>query len=458
MRRLRRPTGALWANADFLKLWTGQSISELGTQVSALAIPIVAAVALRASPIVFSLLTVLGFLPFILFALPAGAWVDRMRRKRILIVGDAARALLLATIPITYAFGALTIWQLLVIQFVVGIFTVFFDVAYQSYLPQLVHRDHLIEGNSKLQLTVSIAQVAGPSLSGGLIAAITAPYAIVADAISFVVSTVFLIRIDKPEHLPERAEGAPKPRMWPEVKEGLNWIIRNPYLRRIAACTGVSNFFGTMGFAIFVLYALRILHLAPWQIGLVFGAGSVGAIIGALIVNRIQKRIGVGPTIIAMAVLFSTAGIGVPLAPKSFPLPLLIGSFLVTGFGGVAYNITQVSLRQAITPERLQGRMNAAMRWIVWGTIPLGTLLGGALAQVFTLRAALFVGAIGSLPIFLLVLFSPLRHMHDMPAAITPPTAAQAELEGGIIEPMPSATVLLDAGATGDGGVASSAQ
>jgi MFS family permease len=458
MRRLRRPTGALWSNADFLRLWTGQSISELGTQVSQLAIPIVAAIALHASPIVFSLLTVFGFLPFILFALPAGAWVDRMRRKRILIVGDSARALLLATIPVTYALGALTIWQLLVIQFVVGVFTVFFDVAYQSYLPQLVHRDHLIDGNSKLQLTVSIAQVAGPSLSGGLITAISAPYAIVADSISFVVSTVFLFLIHKPEHLPERAEGDPKPRMWPEVKEGLNWIVRNPYLRRIAACTGTSNFFGTMGFAIFVLYALRILHLAPWQIGLVFGAGSVGAIIGALIVNRIQKRIGVGPTIIAMAVLFSTAGIAVPLAPKSFPLPLLIGSFFVTGFGGVAYNITQVSLRQAITPEGLQGRMNAAMRWIVWGTIPLGTLLGGTLAQVFTLRSALFVSAIGGFPTFLLVLFSPLRHMHDMPAPITPPTAAQAELEGGIIEPMPSATVLLDAGATGDGGVASSAQ
>jgi MFS family permease len=458
MRRLRRPTGGLWANADFLKLWTGQSISELGTQVSQLAIPIVAAIALHASPIVFSLLAVFGFLPFILFALPAGAWVDRMRRKRVLIVGDAARAVLLATIPITYAFGALTIWQLLVIQFVVGIFTVFFDVAYQSYLPQLVERDHLIEGNSKLQLTVSIAQVAGPSMSGGLIAAITAPYAIVADTISFVISTLFVARIRKLEHLPERAEGAARPRMWPEVKEGLNWIVRNPYLRRIAACTGTSNFFGTMGFAIFVLYALRILHLAPWEIGLVFGAGSVGAIIGALVVNRIQKRIGVGPTIIAMAVLFSTAGIAVPLAPKSFPLPLLIGSFAVTQFGGVAYNITQVSLRQAITPERLQGRMNAAMRWIVWGTIPLGTLLGGALGQVFTLRAALFVSAIGSLPTFLLVLFSPLRHMHEMPEPITPPTAAQAELEGGIIEPMPSATVLLDAGAPGDGGVASPAQ
>ncbi len=440
MRRLRRPTGGLWSNADFVRLWTGQSISELGSQVSALAIPIVAAVVLHTSALVYSLLGVFGFLPFILFALPAGAWVDRMRRKRILIAGDAARAVLLATIPIAYAFGVLTIWQLLVIQFVVGIFTVFFDVAYQSYLPSLVRRDHLIEGNSKLQLTVSVAQVAGPSMAGGLIAAITAPYAIVVDAISFVISALFMLDIRAQEQLPERSAGAPKPKMWPEVKEGLEWIVRNRYLRRIAACTGSSNFFGSVGFAIFVLYALRVLQLAPWEIGVLFAAGSVGAIIGALVVNRLQKAIGVGPAIVVNAALFATPGILVPLAPKSFPLPFLFASLFITQFGGVAYNITQVSLRQAITPERLQGRMNAAMRWIVWGTIPLGTLAGGALATVFTYRTALFVGAIGSMPVFLIVALSPLRSLRDLPAPVSEPTAAQAELDGGLVEPAPLVT------------------
>ena len=440
MRRLHRPSGGLWENADFVKLWTGQAISELGSQVSQLAIPIVAAVVLHASALVYSLLGVFGFLPFILFALPAGAWVDRMRRKRILIVGDAARALLLATIPIAYVFGVLTIWQLLAVQFVVGIFTVFFDVAYQSYVPSLVHRDHLIEGNSKLQVTASVAQVAGPSMAGGLIAAITAPYAVVVDAISFVISTAFMIPIRTQEQLPERAAGAPKPKMWPEVKEGLEWIMRNPYLRRIAACTGTSNFFNSVGFAIFVLYALRVLHLAPWQIGVLFAAGSVGAIIGALVINRAQKAIGVGPAIIVNAALFATAGILVPLAPKSFPLPFLFASLFVTQFGGVAYNVTQLSLRQAITPERLQGRMNAAMRWIVWGTIPLGTLAGGVLATVFSYRTTLFIGAIGSMPVFLFVALSPLRSLREMPAPVAEPTAAQAEMGGGLVEPSPLVT------------------
>src|SRR4051812_21537714 len=178
---MRRPTGALWSHPDFIRLWTGQSISELGSQVSQLAIPWLAAVDLHASPLAFSLLGVLGFLPFILFALPAGVWVDRLRRRYILIVGDAARALLLALVPILWAFHDLRVWHLLVIEFVVGVFTVFFDVAYQSYLPALIQREHLVDGNSKLQLTASVAQVSGPPLAGGLMTAIGAANAILAD-------------------------------------------------------------------------------------------------------------------------------------------------------------------------------------------------------------------------------------------------------------------------------------
>jgi MFS family permease len=435
--RLRRPTGGLWSHPDFLKLWTGQSISEVGSQVSQLAIPWLAAVGLHASPIEFSLLGVLGFLPFILFALPAGVWVDRLHRRSILIAGDAARAVLLALIPILWAVGVLQIWHLLILQFVVGIFTVFFDVAYQSYLPALIEREHLVDGNSKLQLTVSVAQVAGPSMSGGLIAAITAPYAIVVDAASFVVSTLFMVRMRHREHVPERAAGESHPKMWPQVKEGLAWVLGNRQLRAIAGCTGTSNFFGTMLFSIFVLYAVRTLHLSAVEVGAVFAVGSIGSIGGALVANRVQRRIGVGPAIVTYAVLFSSAGIAFPLAPRSFPLPLLMAGNLVFGFGGVAYNITQVSLRQAITPERLQGRMNAAMRWVVWGTIPLGTLIGGAIGQTVGLRAALWVGAIGSIPVFLGVLLSPVRSIREMPESLFEPTPAQAELEGGVLEGTP---------------------
>jgi MFS family permease len=437
MSRLRRPTGGLWGHRDFIRLWTGQSISEVGSQVSQLAIPWLAAVELHASPIEFSLLGVLGFLPFILFALPAGVWVDRLRRRQILIVGDASRAVLLALIPVLWAAGVLQIWHLLVISFVVGIFTVFFDVAYQSYLPALIDREELVDGNSKLQLTASIAQVAGPSLSGGFIAAITAPYAILVDAASFVVSTIFMVRMRHREDVPERTAGEPHPKMWPQVKEGLQWVLRNPTLRAIAGCTGWSNFFFSLLFAIFVLYAVRTLQLSAVELGAVFAVGSAGSIAGALVANRAQKAVGVGPAIVGYAVLFSVGGIAYPLAPTSFPLPLLMLGGVVTGFSSVAYNITQISLRQAITPERLQGRMNAAIRWIIWGTIPLGSLAGGAIGQAVGLRAALWVGAIGNVPAFLFVLLSPIRSIREIPEPVTEPTPAEAELEGGLLEPLP---------------------
>jgi MFS family permease len=437
MRRLRRPTGGLWGHADFLMLWSGQTISEFGSQISQLAIPWLAAVNLHASPFEFSLLGVLGFLPFILFALPAGVWVDRLARRPILIVGDAARAALFILIPILWATHVLEIWHLLVISFAIGIFTVFFDVAYQSYLPALVDREQLIDGNSKLQLTVSITQVAGPSTSGALIAAITAPYAIFADAISFVASTIFLVRMRHREELPEHTADAPRSKMWPDVKEGLRWVVGHRWLRAIAMCTGTSNFFSSVLFATFLLYAVRVLHLSAFEIGAVFGVGSIGSIIAALTSNRIQRRVGVGPTIVGTSILFSAGGLLYPLAPTSFPLPFLMLAQASFGFGAVAYNITQVSLRQAITPERLQGRMNAAMRWIVWGTIPLGTLLGGGLATWFTLRTAVWVGAVGQLFAFLPVLLGGIPKIREIPEPVTEPTPAQAELAGGLVEPTP---------------------
>lgn len=423
-----------------MRLWTGQSISELGTQVSQLAIPWVAAVGLHASPLEFSLLGTLGFLPFILFALPAGVWVDRLRRLPILITGDLARAALLILIPVLWALDALQMWQLLVLQFVIGIFTVLFDVAYQAYLPALVEREELIDGNSKLQLTVSVAQVAGPSASGGLIATITAPYAIVLDAASFVISAIFMLRIRKPETSPEQAEGAPKPQMWPEVKEGVRWVVGHPWLRAIAACTGSSNFFSSLAFSIALLYFTRSLQLSAVEVGVVFGVGSVGSIAGALAANLMQQAFGVGRTILFPIMLSCGALLAFPLAPRSFPLPVLILGQSVFGFGAVAYNVTQVSLRQAITPERLQGRMNAAMRWIVWGTIPLGTLAGGAIATAYSLRTALWVGAIGSLFTFLPIALSSVRSIRELPEPVDEPTPAQAELAGGIVEGVPLPT------------------
>jgi MFS family permease len=412
---MRRPQGALWHHPDFLKMWTGQTISEVGSQVSQLAIPWLAAVELHASYIQFSLLGVFAFLPFILFALPAGVWVDRWKRREVLIAGDTARAVLLALIPILWFAGVLQIWMLLVLSFVIGIFTVFFDVAYQSYLLTLVGSENLIEGNSKLQLTVSVAQVGGPSLSGGLIAAITAPYAIVVDAVSFAISAVFLVDMKHRETLPEHAEGEERPKMWPQVKEGVRYVVGHRWLRYIAAFTATSNFMTSLLFAVFLLYATRTLGLSSLQVGFVFAVGSLGSIVGALTAGRLQARVGVGPAIVGTAIFGSLGAIFYPLAPASFPLPFLMLGQVIFGFGAVAYNITQVSLRQAITPESFLGRMNATMRFLVWGTIPIGSLIGAGLSEVIGVHATIWLSAVLGLFGFLPVLFSKVRAIVTMP-------------------------------------------
>lgn len=426
-RRRRRFSGRLWSHADFLKLWAGQSISEFGSQVSVLAIPWLAAVGLHVSPIEFSLLEVFGFLPFILLALPAGVWVDRLRRRPILIVSDIARAILLVLIPILWAVGALRVWHLLALQLLVGGSTVFFDVAYQAYLPALVDREDLVDGNSKLYLTSSVAQVAGPSVAGGLIAAITAPYAILVDALSFVVSALFTLRMHHDEVLPRRDAGAAHPKMWPQVKEGLAWVIGNRQLRAIAACSANFNLCFYVALATFILYAARSLHLSAIELGAVFAVGSGGAVCGALLASRIQRSIGIGPTIVSSAALLSTGPIAFPLAPRSFPILVLMLGYLLASFGVVVYTVAQLSFRQAITPERLQGRMSAAMRWIVWGAIPLGTLIGGAIGQTVGLHFALWVGAIGCLPAFLFVFLSPVRSIQAIPDDVAESTEAEID-------------------------------
>ena len=435
MRRPRIPHGGLWANGDFLKLWTGQTISEFGSSVSALAIPWLAAKELHATPFQFSAVNVLEFLPFILFALPAGVWVDRLRRRPILIVGDASRAVLLAWIPVAWLLGILTIQQLLVLVFVIGTFTVFFDVAYQSYLPSLVEREQLTEGNLKLQSTASAAQIAGPGLAGALIAALTAPYAILVDAASFVISTLFMIPIKRRETLPERREGVPKPKMLPELKEGVRFVVHHRYLKWIAVCTGSSNFFGSIAFSIGVLYMARTLHMSSLAAGVVMAGFGIGALVGALATPRFQRAVGVGRAIWIPAIFFSLAGFTFPLTPASFPVPLLLVGTLTFGVSSMSYNITQVSLRQAITPERMQGRMNASMRWIVWGTMPIGSLIGGAIATSYSIETALWVGAIGGAFTFLPVLLTPVAEIKEMPAQVEEPTIAEANLGGGLLEP-----------------------
>jgi MFS family permease len=414
------PRGGLWRHTDFVKLWSAETISQFGSQVGQLALPLVAILVLDASAFEVAALATVQFLPFILFTLPAGVWVDRLRRKPILVGGDLGRAVLLGTIPVAYVADALTLWQLFVVAFLVGICTVFFDVAYQSYLPSLVERQQIIEGNSKLVFSQSAAQVGGPGLGGGLVELFTAPYAILVDAISFVASGLFVLRIRKPEERPEAAmvDGR-RTSLWTELKEGLRFVLGNPNLRAQAGCTATSNLFSNVAFSIFLVFAVRELRLSAGLIGIIFSIGSAGSLLGAVTAMRISSRFGIGPTTIAVAAFFGPTYLLAAFAPAgNGAIPFLIAVVFAGGFTVVVYNIVQVSYRQAICPPRLQGRMNSVMRFIVWGTIPIGTLAGGALATVIGLRETIVVGAIGgSLAVFWIV-FSPQRHLHEMPEPI----------------------------------------
>jgi MFS family permease len=425
-----RLTG-LWRHADFLKLWAGQTVSVFGDQVGLLALPFLAVLTLQANAAQMGILGAAERAPFLLVGLLAGVWVDRLRRRPILIAADAGRALLFGSIPLAALLGWLTMPYLYLVAFLVGVLTVFFDVAYQSYLPVLVSREQLVEGNSKLEISNSVSMIAGPGLAGALVQLITAPLAILVDAVSFVVSVASLSLIRAPEPAP--AARAERGSIRGEIGEGLQVVLGNRLLRAIAGCTGTSNLFGNVTFAVYVLYATRELGLSPAAIGLIFAALGPGSLLGALLAGGLARRFGLGATIVGSIAFGGAMGLLVPLTgwlPR-LAAPLLVVAWFCWGFAGPVYNINQVSLRQAITPDRLLGRMNATMRFLVWGTMPIGALLGGFLGVTIGLRPTLVVGAVGSLLAFLWVFFSPVRALREQPEPAERPLAAVAGAADG---------------------------
>ena len=443
----RRP--GLIRHPDFLKLWTAETISQFGTQVSLLALPLIAATILNVPPFEFAMLATLEFLPFILLSLPAGVWVDRLRRRPILIVTDVGRAIALISVPVAVFFDVLTIWQLYVVGFTIGCMTVFFDVAYQSYLPALVGRDDLVEGNSKLEISRSAAQIAGPGTAGILIGLVTAPLAVVLDAISFLVSALFLFLIRRPEPRPEpRVDTASgkAPGMRREIAEGLRYVLTNRFLRTIAASTALFNLAGSVATSILLLYLVRELAFTPELLGIAFSLGAIGFLAGALIASRVAARFGVGRTIVGAAMLSGPAFLPIALAPADLALPFVAAGGFVGGMGGAIYNINQVSFRQAITPERMQGRMNATMRFIVWGTIPVGTITGGFLGGLIGLHETIWVGAIATLFAFVPVFLGPVRSIVTMPqpagqTAVSDPTGEAVDETPGPVVGSPRASL-----------------
>jgi MFS family permease len=336
----------------------------------------------------------------------------------VLVFCDIGRAVALASIPIAYAFDVLSYAQLLVVVFLTGTMTVFFDVSYQSILPSIVGREQLADGNAKLEISRSAAQLAGPALGGFLIQWFRAAFAIVADAISFLFSGFFIfgIRAQEPPAATVEETAGRLRTLTREVKEGLRYVLGHRVLRLVAGSTGTSNFFSSMLMAVFLVYAKRELNYSAGAIGLIFALSNVGVLVAAVLARRITARIRLGPAIFLGMTVGALAMLLIPLAPTDNAYPFFVGAFLLFGFGGTLFNIDQVSLRQAITPDRMQGRMNASMRFMVWGTMPFGALLGGVLGTTLGLRQTLLIASIGGLLAIPWLAFRPLLELKEIPA------------------------------------------
>ncbi len=395
---------SLWKNRDFLKLWTGDAVSDIGNQITLLAMPLTAILLLDATPGELGILGAAQFAPFLLFGLIAGVWVDRVRRRPVMIAADLIRALCIGVIPVLAVLDLLRIEHLYVIVFVFGTLGLFFDIAYQSYLPTLVKREQLTEGNAKLTATSTIAEVGGPALAGVLIQLLTAPVVLVIDGVSFLCSALGLSLIKRRE-----APVAPDPRgrnVLREVKEGLGFVFQSRLLRTIAATTATSNLFGRILFTVYVLYLAESLELSPAVIGVTFALSSIGSVLGAFVAERCSGWFGLGRTIAGSILIGNAALLLVPAAASLgvATVPTLVVAMFIWGLANPIYNINQVSLRQGITPDRLLGRMNASMRFLVWGTVPIGYLIGGAIGDSFGLWPTLVIGAVGGvLPVLWLL-------------------------------------------------------
>jgi len=370
-------SGRLWSHRDFKRLWFSDTVSQFGNQFTGLALPILAVLSLNASAFDLGLLLALQTIPFPTLGLFVGVWADRLRKRPIMVTCNLGRMATLASIPIAYFLNALTLYQLFVVAAVNGIFTVFFEITYQSYLPVLIDRVDLVEGNAKLQASASGAQVVGPGIAGIVYQFIGGALTIAVDAAGYLASALALFSIRKNEQKPiVDAQPNHKSGFFVEMKEGVGIVFRHSLLWRLMSCTATANFGGAIGGAVFVIFLLNMLKFSPALIGIVGTVGAVGFFLGTIFSPNITKRIGLGPSI-ALSIVVSVVNVLSPLALYGAAFPIIAGIGFVTGLALPVYNINQVSLRQTIVPDRLQGRMNATFRTVNWGTLPAGSIIGG---------------------------------------------------------------------------------
>ena len=410
-------TAKLRKSPNFVWLWTGQTISVVGSQLSGLALPVFAVTVLGVTEAQLGLLGTFDNAAFLVFALMAGAWVDRWVKRRVMIVADLIRMVAVAAIPTLYFMGVFQFWHLLVLGAIIGTATVFFDVASQSIIPILFKDEQIGAANSAIETSSQVAGIGGPSLVGWLLLFLKAPFLLLADAVSFLVSALTLSVI-RDKEVPKPTEDRRPLRE--EIAEGLKFVWNQPLIRRISFTTATSNLFNSLAMVLFPIFILRYLDISVGVWGLMMSVASVGGLLGAMSASKLMKLIGEGQLIVYSAVASGLVFLVIPivaflphdLAPWILTVVEFCISFLV-----LTYNITQVSARQRLCPKPLLGRMNASIRFMVWGVMPIGSLIGGLIGEAYGVVTALIVGAIGNLFSALWIFFSPLRTMRTMPSA-----------------------------------------
>jgi MFS family permease len=409
VRRSRLPTAL--RERDFRRFWVGETVSLFGDQITLIALPLTAVLALDASPAQMGYLTAAGIAPALVFSLHAGAWLDRRgHRRHAMIVTVLGRAVLIATIPVAYWLGVLGFVQLYVAAFLIGTLSTFFFIAYTTLFVSLVPRERYLEANSLLNGSRAFSFVGGPSVGGLLVQAFSAPGALVADAISFLVSA-FTLRSIKPVEPPtEPAERG-------HIRAGLRYLWHSPVIRASLLATATINFFNFVFWALFILYATNTLGVTPGALGLVLGAASIGGVIGSILTGRISRRLGVGPAFVLSCVLFPAPLVLVPLAhgPYWLVLAMLFTAEFLSGFGVMILDIVGGSIKTALIPDRLRARVAGAYMVVNYGVRPLGALLGGALGTWIGLRPTLWIASIAAIAGVLWLLPSPFMRMRELP-------------------------------------------
>jgi MFS family permease len=398
-------------NRSFRAFFVGQAVSLVGDQVSLIALPLVAVLALDATPAQMGYVVSAALLPNLLFSLHAGAWVDRRgQRRRVMIVADLGRAAALASIPLAYAFDTLTFAQLYAVSFVIGALSVLFFVSYNTLFVALVPRERYVEGNSLLHGSRAFSGMVGPALGGALVQLLKAPVALAADALSFAVSALSLARISPVEPPTEPAERG-------HVIAGMRYILGSRIIRASLAATATINFFNFVFFALVILYANRFLHVRPGILGLVFGLGATGAVIGAMVTGTLAKRIGIGRAYILGCIVFPVPLVLVPLAagPRWLVLGCLFLAEFGSGLGVMMLDITSGAIKAALIPDRLRARVSGAYMVVNYGVRPLGAFLGGVMGSAIGVRETLWIATAGGIFGFLWLLPSPVRTLRELP-------------------------------------------